>query len=442
MSIATEITRLQTAKADIKTAIEAKGVTVPSSATVDTYDDYVSQISSGGGSTADTAALKGVIDRSLTEIDIPSGITSIGDYAFYHCYDLTAVTIPNSVTSISDWSFCYCSGLTSVIIPDSVTSINDNAFNNCRNLASITIGSGVTTIGKSVFLNNYNLTSVSIPDNVTSLDQQAFSYCSGLTSVTIGSGVTSIGQSAFNGCRSLTNIAIPDSVTSIGNSAFYNCTSLSSCTIGSGVTSIGSSVFYGCNYLMGVTIEATTPPTLGNNALSGYFPIYVPCDSVNTYKAASGWSSYASRIQAIPNSCVTPKWIATYTGGTTSSAECDASSAITRGDIEVTDLESVEIKDCVTSIDNAIFRSCNSLTSCTIGSGVTSMGYRLFYYCTGLTSVTVNAITPPSLNWDQESQSFDYTNNCPIYVPSESVEAYKAALGWSMYASRIQAIPT
>lgn len=49
MSIASEITRIQQAKADIKTAIEAKGVTVPSSATIDTYDDYVTQISGGGG---------------------------------------------------------------------------------------------------------------------------------------------------------------------------------------------------------------------------------------------------------------------------------------------------------------------------------------------------------------------------------------------------------
>lgn len=46
MSISTEITRLQTAKADIKSAIEEKGVTVPSSAKLDTYDDYIAQISS------------------------------------------------------------------------------------------------------------------------------------------------------------------------------------------------------------------------------------------------------------------------------------------------------------------------------------------------------------------------------------------------------------
>ena len=48
MSIATEISRLQTAKADIKTAIEAKGVTVPSSAKIDVFDDYIAQIPTEG----------------------------------------------------------------------------------------------------------------------------------------------------------------------------------------------------------------------------------------------------------------------------------------------------------------------------------------------------------------------------------------------------------
>ena len=52
MSIASEITRLQQAKADIKTAIENKGVTVPSDATLDDYDGYIYDIPSGGGGTS------------------------------------------------------------------------------------------------------------------------------------------------------------------------------------------------------------------------------------------------------------------------------------------------------------------------------------------------------------------------------------------------------
>ena len=154
------------------------------------------------------------------------------------------------------------------------------------------------------------------------------------------------------------------------------------------------------------------------------------------------------------------KWLAIYSDSHTESAECDSSSAITGGEIGFQDAVSVIIGNCVTSIgvhafggcsgltsitipnsvtsiDAFAFQSCDSLTSVTIGSGVTSISIYAFNYCTGLTSITVNAITPPTLG----AYAFDYTNDCPIYVPSGSVNAYKSTSGWSSYASRIQAIP-
>jgi hypothetical protein len=189
-------------------------------------------------------------------------------------------------------------------------------------------------------------------------------------------------------------------------------------------------------------------------------PIYVPAESVNAYKAASVWSNYASRIYAIPTPKFQGKWLATYSDSSTASAACDASSAITISDITKTDLVSVEIGDCVTTIGNIAFSGCTTISSCTIGSsvtsidfsafnrcssltsieipsGVTSIGNQAFLYCYGLTSVTVNAVTPPTLG----NNAFTNTNGCPIYVPSESVNTYKEASGWSSYASRIQAIP-
>ena len=96
------------------------------------------------------------------------------------------------------------------------------------------------------------------------------------------------------------NVTYGNDVTVIGGNAFSGRTELSSVVIGNGVTSIGYSAFQGCNGLTSITSLATTPPTLGSNVFNGSTcPIYVPSESVNAYKTASGWSTYASRIQPI-----------------------------------------------------------------------------------------------------------------------------------------------
>jgi hypothetical protein len=135
---------------------------------------------------------------------------------------------------------------------------------------------------------------------VTSIGNRAFYNCSSLTSITIPNSVTSIGDYAFAYC-SLTSVTIPNSVTSIGNNAFAYC-SLTSVTIPNSVTSIGDYAFRSCSSLTSIACEALTPPALGGTSTfdnTNNCPIYVPADSVDTYKAAENWSEYAKRIQAI-----------------------------------------------------------------------------------------------------------------------------------------------
>ena len=349
---------------------------------------------------------------SLRSVTIPDSVTTIGDSAFNGCDRLTSVTIPDSVTSIGASAFNDCYSLTSVTIGNSVTTIGNSAFYDCISLTSVTIGDSVTTIGDSAFYNCNSLTSVTIPDSVTTIGNSAFSSCSSLISVTIGDSVTTIGNSAFNSCESLTSVyitdvaawcnisfgdsfsnplyyakalylnnelvtelTIPDSVTTIAYCAFYNCSSLTSVTIGDSVTTIGDEVFYDCDGLTSVTI-GNSVTTIGDSAFRG-------CAS----------------------------------------------------------LTSVTIGDSVTTIGDYAFYGCSSLTSVTIPDSVTKIGERAFYNCTSLTSVYCKATTPPSLvgtyAFKREGVGYHYNIGCPIYVPAESVKAYKAVSGWSEYTNYI-----
>ena len=240
------------------------------------------------------------IGCGATEYAIPDGVTTIGGYAFYDCYSLTSVTIPDSVTTIGESAFAWCSGLTSVTIGDSVTTIGDYAFQGCDSLTSVTIGDSVTTIGYGAFYYCSSLTSVTIPDSVTSIGECAFYDCYSLTSVTIPDSVTTIGFCVFSGCSSLTSVTIPDSVTAIGDGAFVYCDSLTSVTIPDSVTSIGVNAFSICSSLTSVYCKPATPPVgnygmFSDNALGR--KIYVPMESVEAYKSASGWKEYANSIE-------------------------------------------------------------------------------------------------------------------------------------------------
>ena len=231
----------------------------------------------------------------LTEYIISNSVTTIGEGAFYRCISLTSVTIPDSVTTIGEWAFYGCFSLTCITIPDNVTTIGMGAFNWCSSLTSVTIGESVTTIGEGAFSGCFSLTCITIPDNVTTIGEGAFYNCSSLTSVTIPDSVTEIGDYTFYWCSSLTSVAIGESVTTIGEGAFYGCSSLTSVTIPDSVTTIGNYAFEYCSSLTSVYCKATTPPAGGGDMFSynaSGRKIYVPMESVEAYKSASGWSYY------------------------------------------------------------------------------------------------------------------------------------------------------
>ena len=111
-------------------------------------------------------------------------LVSIGDSAFFDCYNLTTVTIPDSVTSIGAEAFFYCGNLTTVTIPNSVTSIGDESFYGCYSLGTVSLGNGVTTIGGSAFEACEALTGLVLPAGIRSLGFGMLANCASLTAVT------------------------------------------------------------------------------------------------------------------------------------------------------------------------------------------------------------------------------------------------------------------
>ena len=367
--------------------------------------------------------------NNLENITIPEGITLIGNNAFYYCNTLTSIIIPGSVTSIGASAFSSCSNLTSITIPDSVTSIGAWAFSSCSNLTSITIPDSVISIGAWAFSSCSNLTSITIPDSVTSIEEGAFSGCSNLANVTLSNSITSIGYATFDSCKKLTSITIPNGVTSIADSAFYKCSSLTTITIPESVISIGNHAFYDCSSLTNITIPDNVT-SIGNYA-------FYSCDELTNITVPYGVTSigdsaffYCAKLERIilPNSITSigdsafsncsslttitiPESVTSIGNSAFSNCRSLAEIKVDTGNQKYcsvdgvlytkdkttllcyptskTDFTEVTVPEGITTIADSAFYNCSSLTTITIPESVISIGNYAFYDCSSLTNITI-----------------------------------------------------
>lgn len=336
---------------------------------------------------------------------IPNSVKNIGKDAFTDCIGLTQITIPDGITSIGDWTF-NGSGLESITFPSSVETIGEFAFHYCTNLKSITFPSSVKSIGKEAFtgcpLNtvtvnwqeplsvnekifNSNYTNETRYDaflyvpkgcrtayqnsdfwnkfsRIVEMDVNAILFedldveaiclenwdtdgngvlskdeaaavtslgndfnrkyeLSSFNELQYFTGLTTIDDGTFEYCGELSSVIIPPNVKTIGKSAFASC-GLTSVTISNGVETIGIGAFSGCSHLSSISIPSSVT-SIGIGAFSN----------------------------------------------------CG--------------LTSIEIPKNVTTIESSTFHECLSLTSVKIPEGVTKMESNAFSKCSSLKTITI-----------------------------------------------------
>ena len=219
---------------------------------------------------------------SLTTASFPAA-TSLAWGAFESCYKLKTIYFPK-VTYIGDSAFAYCKSLTSASFP-AATEIDSYAFRSCTSLTTASFPK-VTSIGVSAFHNCSKLTRISFPA-ATYISTYAFASCSSLTTASFPK-VTSIASYAFQSCASLTTASFP-AATQISNYAFRYCYYLKSLYL------TGSSV---CR-LVNKYAFANTPIGGYTDYTGTQGSIYVPASLLASYRAASEWDFFSSRIVGI-----------------------------------------------------------------------------------------------------------------------------------------------
>ena len=178
---------------------------------------------------------------------------------------------------------------------------SEGCFNLMSSLRHITIPNSVASISTSAFKKCYSLISVTIPNSVTSLNP-AFTSCTALKSVTIPNSTTTISVTlGFSGCYSLETVILPSSISTLSARMFYQCCNLKSLAVPSSVTNIIDQAFMNC-YATPIDFSShTSIPTLGSGVFtaSDGLVIKVPAALEADWKAASGWSDYASYIVGV-----------------------------------------------------------------------------------------------------------------------------------------------
>ena len=306
--------------------------------------------------------------KSLKNIEIPDGITSIENYAFCQCWSITSLSVPESVTSIGTGAFRFCGDLKEIKLPSNLTVLSDSLFGADANLEYITFGDAEKT------------DTVIIPETVQKIGNYVFMNCEKIKNINLPSNLKSIGKTCFQGCISLTGLFIPQSVESIGGGIFGDCDALQSVEIEDENNNFifKDGILYDVkNGILVSAVNSLIPEkvivdectkTIDYSAFAdcnNLYEIEIPQGVVNIGEKAFARLDNLKNID-IPDSVTNITTLAFY--------RCNG-------------LVSVQVPGSVTAIKNGTFRECNNLKKVILNEGVAKIEGSAFVFCSSLEQI-------------------------------------------------------
>lgn len=254
------------------------------------------------------ASYKGLVtlnsyDRLIKRVFFSKSVTKIGAYAFQRCWALEHVVLPASIATIETNAFSYNYALKCMVIPPAVTTVGDSFAPNAYSLKHIVIPRGMTTIGGD-FVTYSSITHLTIPDSVISMGRASLSYNFHLKRIKIPDSVTTVDQFTFTQCRAMESLEVSSGVTTLPSDFFSSCSQLKRIVLRGDMMSIGTSAFHSAVSLEEVEFpNCTSVPKITStntfDCISATVRFKVPVALLDSWKAASYWSSWASQIVGV-----------------------------------------------------------------------------------------------------------------------------------------------
>lgn len=362
-------------------------------------------------------------NNQIAAFAIGDGITYINEESFNH--DVQTILFNGTIDQWLDkqWSptqiatiynlYINDEKLVDLVIPDGITRLNENVFNGCISLQSVSVPTSVSEWGDNAFNNCDNIKAVYITD----LEKWCNIKCNAFS----GTPLHVAKHLYLNNCEITGELVIPNTLDSVGNWAFVNCVGISSVVIPEGILSIGDGSFNTCKNITSVSM----PNTLKNIG----FASFMACESLQNLIVPDNVEmidQYAFRNCYNLESVTLGKGLTEI--GNWSFSDCHK-------------LRTVICQENLQRIGSIAFGYDSLLTAIEFPSSVTSIGEVAFYNCIGLKSIICRAANPPSLGGNVFNA---VDRSIPLYVPAESIDAYKTADQWNEFLNilPIGSIPT